>query len=141
MKKTLKTSILLFIIALLMNPSQSFAANLQTINYTEACLAIARGPLAALSYRNHEKKTGIAKTIHITTDLVRLANEILTIVNHPQDPHYSSYVWAFFDASNLYNDLFKENKNLDTSLNLFQDQQKKNKPTRSSNTNLFVTSC
>lgn len=125
MKKTLKTSILLFIIALLMNPSQSFAANLQTINYTEACLAIARGPLAALSYRNHEKKTGIAKTIHITTDLVRLANEILTIVNHPQDPHYSSYVWAFFDASNLYNDLFKENKNLDTSLNLFQDQQKK----------------
>ncbi|MBS1988624.1 hypothetical protein JST56_06580 [Candidatus Dependentiae bacterium] len=132
MKTPIKTSMLLLVLGFLITPFQSFAAavrpipyNLQTINRAEAILAIARGPLAALSYRNQGKHTKTAKALHVATDAVRLANEVLTIINHPGDPHFSSCFWAVFDASNLYIDIMDNDKKVDDIFELSEIQQKK----------------
>jgi hypothetical protein len=79
-------------------------------SYAEMTTAVLRGPLAALSHHNHGKYTDKAKAIHVAADVVRLANELLTIVNHPGDYHFSSSFWAVFDLINLYIDLFKKDE-------------------------------
>lgn len=79
-------------------------------NYAEITTAILRGPLATLSHYNHGKYTKITKAIHATTDSVRVTNELLTVINRPNNINPSSYFWIIFDLTNLYIDLFEKDE-------------------------------
>lgn len=79
-------------------------------NYAEIATAILRGPLATLSHYNHGKYTKITKALHATTDSVRVTNELLTVINHPNNINPSSYFWIIFDLTNLYIDLFEKDE-------------------------------
>ena len=123
MKQSSTVNFFLFVLGFLMPPLQGFAENLTALNYAEAGLAIARGPLAALSYRNQGNQARVAKTIHIATDVTRLANKVLTLINHPEYSDYSSFFWTIFDASNLYIDIAGNNKKSDDTVELSEAQE------------------
>lgn len=95
-------------------------------NYAEITTAIFRGPLATLSHYNHGKYTKITKAIHATTDSVRVTNELLTVINHPNNINHSSYFWIIFDLTNLYIDLFEkdEQSSDDNLMNLNRENRK-----------------
>jgi hypothetical protein len=128
-----KKSICLLLAILLTTILQSWAADITLLNCTEAGLAIARGPLAALSYRNHGQYTKNAKAIHVAADVVRLANEVLSLVNHSQidyskGSNRSSCFWIFLDVSNFFLDLITRNRKqkLGTdNIELSQEQKEK----------------
>lgn len=114
---TRPTQIVVIIFCILTSSfASSFAADsFEVKNYIEAILGVSRGPLAALSYQNNGTKTGKAKVIHCAADLVRIAHEICSMINHKDDGSYSLGIrgtWVAFDTVNLYNDLFA--KNLDS---------------------------
>lgn len=75
----------------------------------EVITALARGPLAMLSHQYHNDYSKKAKFIHVATDLTRLANTVLSMINHQDDLYHASFALIFFDIGNLIRDLKAKN--------------------------------
>jgi len=126
MNKSSKINALVLALGFLISSLQGFAEDLTLLDYAEATFALARGPLAALSYRNHAEHTKIAKALHVTTDVVRITSELLSISRAQGKSHIcSSLFWMGFDATNLAIDLFSKDKRTNDTLELSQEQQNK----------------
>ena len=122
-------SIRIFIVSSILIYSNAAAfITAEQAQQAEIITAFARGPLAMLSHQYHNDYSKKAKLIHIATDLTRLANTILSMVNHQDYLHHASFGWIFIDIANLIRDLktknvMQEDSDPDLDVNMYAETE------------------